>query len=61
MCPYPFKILVHNETNDENEQHSDTERDMDYQKITDEFNTFVELFKTTWLIDYSKVEYINKF
>lgn len=35
-------------------------QELNYETLIDEFNTFIDLFKTTCLIYYSKIEYISK-
>lgn len=52
------KILANYETNDQDSDDNE-QAPIEIVLIT-EFNTFVDLFKTTCLIDYSKVEFMNK-
>jgi RNase H-like domain found in reverse transcriptase/Reverse transcriptase (RNA-dependent DNA polymerase)/Integrase zinc binding domain/Integrase core domain len=45
--------------NPQPEQNPDND-EVDDQKLTEEYNTFVDRYHNTCLIDYSKIEYINK-
>lgn len=44
-------------SDEEDDEHSDTEHDLD--KLKEEYNTFVNLYKTKSIIDYSKFEISN--
>lgn len=52
------KNLDNNETFDNDQQDQDPE--IDYEKSTNEYNTFVNPFKTRCPIDYARVGYVNK-
>lgn len=49
-----------NNENDNEIQGSKFEQEPDYEILIDDFNTFIDRFKTNCLSEYSKVEYIKK-
>ena len=53
------KILAANEESDDDEN-SDNDEEITNEQISEEFNTFVKLYKTKSLIDYSKIQISNK-